>query len=425
MTVNGGFGGGSTTDSTIIIPYGAAITIQANISGAPFSLEDGTVYQSPMTFYWASAAQHTVTWLTALPGMAGATYLFQSWSDGGSNPRTFTATATATYTANIAAQFLLTVNNANPAYGTVTVSPASANGYYAAGTQVTITATPAPGISAQSFSGDLQGFSPLPITMNAPYTETANFACTGNVLGIPSGFLLAAGPVSGIIYSASNPLCSLALTSSATWFTLGAPTQYAGYNVLPYSISENTGATGRQAQISLSGQTNSYVVDQDGEPEQFSESNIVSVSPSSGTGSSQVFTVQAYNPTGYGQIHSILYFNNTYCTLLIAGNGGTPTVSLYNDTGGLDQLVLPGTGSVHNSACAIDAATSSVSASGNLATIQLGISFTLADAGVQYFGDSYEGTLAARLRFTAHGQTAHRPVRYPRTYSGLPGQPAH
>jgi uncharacterized repeat protein (TIGR01451 family) len=391
VTVYGG-AGAVATDSTIIVPYAGAITIQANINGAPFSLEDGTVYLSPMTFYWASGAQHTVTWLTASPGLTGALYAFQSWSDGGSNPRTFTATATATYTATIAAQFLLIVNNANPGSGTVSVSPASTNGYYAAGTQVTISATPEPGMMAQLFSGDIQGYSPLTVTMNTPYTETANFACTTNVMGIPSNVLMGAGPVSGLVYSASNPLCSLTLTSSATWFALGTPTQYAGYNVVPYSISENTGATGRQASISVSGQTNFYLVEQDGEPEQFSESNIVSVSPASGTGSSQVFTVQAYNPAGYGQINSILYFANTYCSVSIAGNGGSPSVSLYNDSGGLDQLVLPGTGSVHNSACAIDAATSSVSASGNLATIQLGLSFTAADAGVHYIGDSANRT---------------------------------
>jgi uncharacterized repeat protein (TIGR01451 family) len=175
VSVSGvGSASASATDSTVIAAHGPAVTIQANVAGAPFSLEDGSVYQTPATIYWTIGTQHSVTWLTSVPSQPGASYSFESWSDGGSNPRTFTSTGPATYTANIAAFYLLTINIPFAAGGTVTASPAFSNGYYAAGTTVTLTAIPAPGVAAE-FNGDFYGSSPLAITMNAPHTETASF----------------------------------------------------------------------------------------------------------------------------------------------------------------------------------------------------------------------------------------------------------
>jgi hypothetical protein len=370
----------SATDSTVILPHPPAIKIQANVAGAPFSLDNGTVYQAPVTFYWANGEQHTVTWLTT---GTGAKYAFQSWSDGGSNPRIFAATADATYTATLQAQYLLTVNNPNPTYGTVTVSPTSTDGYYAAGTTVTLTAGPASGMMTQMFSGNVTGWSPLTINVNAPVTETAGFSCVNYVNGIPSSVYLGPGPASGIIYWGANPACSLmSVTSSVPWFSLGTPTVFAGYNIIPYSISENTDTSTRNAAISVSGQNYPSLVSQDGEPG-YGISNVVSVSPSTGSGSSQLFTFQVFHPGGWAQISSDLSFAS-WCSVHISGTGGALTVSLYDDMGGLIPLNLPGSGAVRNSACSIDTSSSSASASGNLATIALSLSFTPAEAGVQF-----------------------------------------
>jgi uncharacterized repeat protein (TIGR01451 family) len=368
------------TDSTVILPHPPAITIQANVTGAPFSFEDGSVYQAPYTFYWMSGAQHTVTWLTSA---TGAIYTFQSWNDGGPNPRTFTATADATYTATLQAQYLLTVNNPHPAYGTVSVSPTSTNGYYASGTAVTLTTMPASGMMAQMFSGDVIGWSPLTITMNSPVTETANFACLNYVNGIPGSTILGPGPGSGIIYWGASPACSLmSVTSSVPWFTLGAPMVADGYNIIPYSVTENTDTSGRQAGISVSGQNYPYLVDQDGEPG-FGISDVVSLSPITGTGSSQIFTFQVFNPGGWRQISLDVSFA-AWCSVHISGAGGALTVSLYDDMGGLIPLTLPGSGTVLNSACSVDTSASSASVSGNSATITLSLGFTPAEAGVQF-----------------------------------------
>jgi len=78
-----------------------SVTIQASIAGAPFLLDNSSVYQAPAAFYWAPGDQHTVTWLKSSPAQTGS-YSFQSWADGGGNPRTITmASSSATYRANI------------------------------------------------------------------------------------------------------------------------------------------------------------------------------------------------------------------------------------------------------------------------------------------------------------------------------------
>lgn len=392
VTYYGAGGGASATDSTVILPHGPAITIQANVTGAPFSLDNGTVYQAPVTFYWTNGEQHTITWLTAAPGQTGATYTFQSWSDGGPNPRTFTATATATYTATIQAEYLLTINIPFSGGSTLTVSPPSSDGYYPAGTSVTLTTSAAPGIVAGPITGDVAGYSPLTITMNAPRTETVNFSCVQDVKGLFSANYIGPGPFSGILYWAANSACTvLAISSADTWFSLGSATVSAGYNIVPYSVSENTADTSRTTQITISGQSQPITLNQYGQSDSFA--NSVSVSPNSGVGSSEVLTFQVYIPAASNQLSEYLYFTPTWCAVLLSGTPANPTVSLISDTGGYQQLALPGAGTVFNSACAINAATSSVSVSGNMATVQLGVSFTPACAGVTFIEDGNNSTI--------------------------------
>jgi len=379
VSVSGvGSASASATDSTVIAAHGPAVTIQANVAGAPFSLEDGSVYQTPATIYWTIGTQHSVTWLTSVPSQPGASYSFESWSDGGSNPRTFTSTGPATYTANIAAFYLLTINIPFAAGGTVTASPAFSNGYYAAGTTVTLTAIPAPGVAAE-FNGDFYGSSPLAITMNAPHTETASFVCNG-VSGIPSG-VIGPGPLNGFIYWPANAPCGVTgFTSSASWLTLGALTVFDGYDVIPYSVSENTGSASQTAYLTVS-LGNQYLVTQYPASSYSTFSNVVSISPSTGTGYSQIFTVQIYDSAGYSQIAGQGVKFGVWCNLWVSDPNGTPTLSLLSDAGVAQQLTLPGTGSIQNSGCRLDAATSSFSGSGNLATVQLGLTFAPATAG--------------------------------------------
>lgn len=159
------------------MPGNVHVTITSSTSGAPFSLEDRSTYSAPVTFSWAPGVQHTVTWLRAPAVQSGARYSFQGWTDGGSNPRTITVPpAAATYTATIQAQYQLTITVSPAAEGSVGTSPASADGYFASGTNVTVTAAAASGYAFGYFSGDVAGgASPQTVAMTAPRAVTANF----------------------------------------------------------------------------------------------------------------------------------------------------------------------------------------------------------------------------------------------------------
>ncbi len=145
------------------------LTTAATAGGtiSPYCPSPGCLYNVP--------AQVTVT-ATPSPG-----YVFTGFSGGMlsglTNPQTFTMNGPATVIANFAQQqqYYLTTN-VSPV-GTGSISPAS--GWYNAGTQVQITATPASGYVFSGFSGALSGTTnPQNLTMNGPASVTATFTNT-------------------------------------------------------------------------------------------------------------------------------------------------------------------------------------------------------------------------------------------------------
>jgi uncharacterized repeat protein (TIGR02543 family) len=139
----------------------------------------GSVTRSPNATTYASG---TVVTLTATPA---AGYNFTGWSGdvtGTSTSITVTMTANRTVTANFTnstgTTYTLTTT-ANPsAGGTITRSPNATT--YAAGTVVTLTATPASGYTFSSWSGGASGTSATTtVTMNANTSVTANFTSSG------------------------------------------------------------------------------------------------------------------------------------------------------------------------------------------------------------------------------------------------------
>lgn len=247
---------GTGTSSTValgtwVVPtvQQPAVTIQANVVGAPFSLDGGAVYPAPVTFYWAQGSQHTITWLTSLPNQTGARYSFQSWTDGGSNPRIITASgSSATYTANILAQYQLTVTMSPSMGGSATVNPTSVDGFYDAATSVTLTAVPATGYYFSYFSGDVSGSSPQTISMTAARTVTANFYCS---LGFDySPYQLGPAATTGFFLLQTGAGCSWSFGSAPSWLTL-APASGTGATAVAYSVAANTGSS-RSTSLSVS-----------------------------------------------------------------------------------------------------------------------------------------------------------------------------
>jgi M6 family metalloprotease-like protein/uncharacterized repeat protein (TIGR01451 family) len=379
------------------VPVGtvSAITIQSNVTGAPFTLEDGSLYQAPVTFYWVSGAQHTVTWLGSLAGQPDARYSFGNWSDSAApNPRTITTPATdTTYTANLAAQYRLTITISPAGSGSVTANPASPDGFYNSGQAVALSPVAAAGFIFWYFGGS--GLtSGQTVTMTGPESVTANFYCSYSFL-TPLPSEIGPGPIAGMLIWTVGAGCAGSATSSAPWLTLGTQTVANGFNVIPFSAAENAGAS-QTATVTFSGEyTETWQVSQDAAGG--TRPTVVSVSPNSGNASSQIFTFQVYDAGGYARLgQADLTFNLTNsltCLVLVDNIAATGTLYLNSDSGPYLNLPLPGTGSVENNECRLDASTSSVSGSGKLATIKLGITFKAAAAGSAYIaGQGYDST---------------------------------
>jgi hypothetical protein len=154
-------------------------TIRTNPDGRSFSA-DGTVYSSPHTFSWLVGSQHTIS-VGIQPVGEGARYVFAGWSDGGDSSHTITLPAAATtYTANFTLQYKLTASASPPHGGSLSAIPASADGYYAAGSSVKLTATASNGYSFSGWSGLVSGTTnPQNIAMSAPRSVSATFQPVG------------------------------------------------------------------------------------------------------------------------------------------------------------------------------------------------------------------------------------------------------
>src|SRR5277367_3131030 len=115
----------------------------------------------------------------------------------------------------------------------------------------------------------------------------------------------------------------------------------------------------------------------------------VSVTPSSGTGSSQTFAFAFSDLAGAADITAAqIGFNTSLagtnsCWMYYAAS--TETIYLANNAGGFASggLVLGSSGTLQNSQCTINVATSSVSLSGNTLTLHLAMSFAPAFAGAK------------------------------------------
>jgi Putative Ig domain/Divergent InlB B-repeat domain len=151
-----------------------AITITSAPAGRKVTV-DGTTYTTAHTFSWVPGSTHTLA--VSSPQGTGTRYVFANWSDGGAESHAITVpSAAATYTASFTTQYLLTTHVTPSGGGTISLSPASDDGYYNAGTSVQITATPAGSHEFSAFTGGLTGSTnPQSVVMSAPLTVTADF----------------------------------------------------------------------------------------------------------------------------------------------------------------------------------------------------------------------------------------------------------
>lgn len=161
------------------------VTIASNVSSLQFSVSGagcnpGT-YNVPIALAWAEGA----TCLVTIPATQGADvrWVFQRWADGPTtNPRSISVGALAAdYSLEFATQYRLTRSIS----GQGTVS--GADGFYAEGAAIQLTATPAEGYTFTGWSGNIVSTTnPLTLTMNSPATITANFSAAPTTVAIGS-----------------------------------------------------------------------------------------------------------------------------------------------------------------------------------------------------------------------------------------------
>jgi hypothetical protein len=187
-TVTANFATASGSYTVTSSPAGLSITV------------DGVPVTTPQTFNWTPGTSHTLT-APSMQGTGGTRYLYSSWAHGGGITQTITAPPSpATYTANYQTQHQLSISvNGN---GSVTAVPASAEGFYNAGTSVQLTANPGSGSQFGGWSGSLTGTAnPATLTMDSPKSVTAAFGTASSGITIttaPAGLQIL---VDGIAYT--------------------------------------------------------------------------------------------------------------------------------------------------------------------------------------------------------------------------------
>jgi hypothetical protein len=143
---------------------------------------DGTTYTAPQNFTWTANSSHTIN--APSPQGTGTRYVFAGWSDKGNQSHSVTAASGGTtYTATFNPQYLLTAQAAPSSGGSVAATPASTDGYYPAGTSVSLRATARTGFMFSRWGGGLSGTTnPQAVTMDGPRSVTATFGAVGGGL---------------------------------------------------------------------------------------------------------------------------------------------------------------------------------------------------------------------------------------------------
>ena len=224
---------------------------------------DAAELPAPVSFTWAPGSTHTLGVNSPQPGPSGAhQFVYEDWSNGGSQTQDFTAEDEgSTVTANFATHYAFSSVVLPPGFGSVEVTPSSADGYYNDGTLIQATAIPNPGYDFGFWFGDLGGLeNPQRLRMTdqshvfALFTETRELSS-----GEPRGFSLRSVDVPTLFsgpfgYRVVVPQGATELEVDLQTMTLGAdvnlyirfgsdPSVSGGQVVADYS---STGLTGRE-----------------------------------------------------------------------------------------------------------------------------------------------------------------------------------
>ena len=203
-----GWSNGGAASQTVTVPTsGQAFSVtatytllgQAQVTSTPPGLTfsvNGSSCVTPCSVNQVSGAQLQVVAPASVPVTSTSRLDFTSWSAGGSTTPTLQVTLSQgvqVFSATYQTSYLLSVasNPANDA--TVKTSPASPDGYFPAGTPISLTPAAASGFKFVGWGGDLSGtLTPGYLTMNAPHSVLVYVNPAPSIS--PAGIINAAGP---------------------------------------------------------------------------------------------------------------------------------------------------------------------------------------------------------------------------------------
>jgi len=282
------------------------------------------------------------------------------------------------------------------------------------GTISVTTGSPAPvSVTPNSGSGSSQTFS---FVSSSP----RGYAALSTILVIVNNTLAYTGGCYFLYYPASN-LLYLANDAGTAWagsVTLGQSGTVQNSQCTVNAAASSSSGSGNNLtlnvalsfQTAFGGSKNIYVDAYDGTdsgwqlkgswtvPAATGPPAPVSVTPSSGSGSSQTFSFVSSSPRGYAALSTVLVVVNS--TLADAGGcyflyyPHSNLLYLANDasTAWAGSVTLGQSGTVQNSQCAVNAAASSFSGSGNYLTLNVALSFQTAFGGSKnIYMDAYDG----------------------------------
>ncbi|MEO8099044.1 MAG: M12 family metallopeptidase [Acidobacteriota bacterium] len=134
----------------------AITTIDSDPPGQVVVVDNGS-FAAPINFIFAAGSVHSIS-AGSPAAQLGTRLLFPGWSDGGAAAHNFTAQQNGgVITARFTRQYLLTVNQPSSSVASLVVNPSSSDGFYDAGTAVTVQANLAGLFSLNYWTGDLGG----------------------------------------------------------------------------------------------------------------------------------------------------------------------------------------------------------------------------------------------------------------------------
>lgn len=364
---------------------------------------DGSFWFAPVIYSplidsgWTAGTTHTLSALSPFFQYSGnARANFTGWSDGGAQLHDVTLpAASTTWTANYTQQYAIVRYPNQNCAAFLSFAPDSPDGFYDAGTVVSVTAQPNPGWIFTGWQGDYSGTTnPLQVTVNGETLVVADFNTVATRLTVTS-------LVPGIATAGG---AGFTLTINGTGFTANSivfvnnvyrPSTFVNSTKITVPIMAGDIASAGAFQVGVENFPNGASCGAFAPMSFFVATAIsppaaVSVSPSSGSGQTQTFTATYSDPYGNTDLSSGTLLVNTSTSLTAACAVIYSRLQnlfyLENDagTGLVPGSLAPGAaGTLSNSQCTLSGTGATVKPAGNYLIFTAPLSFAPSFTGAK------------------------------------------